>query len=441
MTKITGDDLIAAGYTAGPHFKQMLITANKAGRIDKEVLDKMAPAPVVVKPLEDGKPLSVYAYPETDEEFANMDASRNSLHEVLRTPNTIRGALMPDACPAGPHGTIPVGGVVASTRIHPGMHSADVCCSVFRTCHRGSAEEVFNRYRSITHFGGGGRKDDKFPLPKDLIERIKGNSFTKKHLDAAKEHFGTQGDGNHFGVVGKLGPYTQLVTHHGSRGFGAGVFKDAMKIAEQHTSIVSPDTLKQNSWLPEDIESEYWDALMIIQEWTRLNHSAIHAMSRSSPTLVFNSIRGTFTPHNFVFRKWAVPHLYYHAKGATPLWTSGVKMIPLNMRDGILVVTSHPDSPNGSMGFGPHGAGRNLSRTKFRNSGIKVDSGSTEAHFFSGHADVTEMPQAYKDAESIVNSIKRDNLATVMDVIKPKYSLMAGLQPWEVARMKKKGTL
>lgn len=36
MTKITGDDLIAAGYTAGPHFKQMLSTANQVGRIDKE---------------------------------------------------------------------------------------------------------------------------------------------------------------------------------------------------------------------------------------------------------------------------------------------------------------------------------------------------------------------------------------------------------------------
>jgi hypothetical protein len=41
---------------------------------------------------------------------------------------------MPDACPTGPEGQIPVGGVVvAKNAIHPGFHSADICCSVMLT--------------------------------------------------------------------------------------------------------------------------------------------------------------------------------------------------------------------------------------------------------------------------------------------------------------------
>ena len=52
--------------------------------------------------------------------------------ELMRVPTIVAGAVMPDACPAGAApGTIPVGGVVAAKdAIHPGMHSADICCSM-----------------------------------------------------------------------------------------------------------------------------------------------------------------------------------------------------------------------------------------------------------------------------------------------------------------------
>ena len=53
------------------------------------------------------------------------------MQTLMKTPTIVDGAIMPDACPAGPNGTIPVGGVaVAKNAIHPGMHSADICCSV-----------------------------------------------------------------------------------------------------------------------------------------------------------------------------------------------------------------------------------------------------------------------------------------------------------------------
>ena len=50
----------------------------------------------------------------------------------MRVPTIVAGAVMPDACPSGAApGTIPVGGVVAAKdAIHPGMHSADICCSM-----------------------------------------------------------------------------------------------------------------------------------------------------------------------------------------------------------------------------------------------------------------------------------------------------------------------
>ncbi|MGE0283289.1 MAG: hypothetical protein AB7P20_22080 [Rhizobiaceae bacterium] len=60
---------------------------------------------------------------------------------------------MPDACPAG---TIPVGGVVVSEAIYPGMHSADICCSMaISTFARVSSAALLDAVHAVTHFGPG----------------------------------------------------------------------------------------------------------------------------------------------------------------------------------------------------------------------------------------------------------------------------------------------
>ncbi|WP_446916796.1 hypothetical protein, partial [Klebsiella pneumoniae] len=60
---------------------------------------------------------------DTAVEQQNIDYVRLSMQQLMRTPTVVTGAVMPDACPAGPPGTIPVGGVVvARNAIHPGMH-------------------------------------------------------------------------------------------------------------------------------------------------------------------------------------------------------------------------------------------------------------------------------------------------------------------------------
>ena len=71
---------------------------------------------------------------ETPDEEDNIAKVRETMTKLMRTPTIEAGAIMPDACPAGPLGTIPVGGAIAARNaIHPGMHSADICCSVMIT--------------------------------------------------------------------------------------------------------------------------------------------------------------------------------------------------------------------------------------------------------------------------------------------------------------------
>ena len=211
--------------------------------------------------------------------FAAMD-------EVMKTPTLIAGAVMPDACATGDT-SIPVGGVVvAENAIHPGFHSADICCSVMATNfgeHR-SPETVLNMAQKATHFGKGGRTRSagvfKY-LRTELADRIRSNSlFSDSDFKIAQLHLGTQGDGNHFLFVGRSENHggITLVTHHGSRAFGARLYEKGMQIANHYRQSISPETLKDNAWIPANTEDGrlYWDALQVVREWTKFNHEVIH---------------------------------------------------------------------------------------------------------------------------------------------------------------------
>ena len=230
------------------------------------------------------------------------------------------------------------------------------------------------------------------------------NRFLAMTTDAASKHFGTQGDGNHFFYVGRVASTGQvaLVTHHGSRKPGALLYKAGMDLAESHRRRLSPETPAHNAWIPSETDDgrDYWAALQLIRTWTKKNHFAIHdAVARHLGAKVKDRF---WNEHNFVFRK--SDGLFYHAKGATPAWSdfapdsSGLTLIPLNMAEPILIARGL-DAENG-LGFAPHGAGRNFSRSAYmrRHAGkteaqmVEEQTKGIDARFFCGIPDVSELP-------------------------------------------------
>ena len=258
-------------------------------RIRDDLAREITPAPVTMDLRAPGEVAFheniVAAHPDEEENILKV---RETMTALMRTPTLEAGAIMPDACPAGPVGTIPVGGVVAARNaIHPGMHSADICCSVMMTdLGHADPKAVLDAAQSVTHFGPGGRAEgDRMPAPDDLIEAFHENRFLQnpKSLHMAEAHLGTQGDGNHFLFVGrsrKTGR-TAMITHHGSRGPGAVLYKHGMAAAERYRAEISPQTARQNAWIPADSEDgqAYWAALQVIREWTKANHTSIHQAS------------------------------------------------------------------------------------------------------------------------------------------------------------------
>ncbi|EDM45388.1 hypothetical protein SCB49_06262 [unidentified eubacterium SCB49] len=458
-TEITGHTLIELGFRSGKWMKEALIHINENNLSEAEMLAYLEPfkLPDPIALLEKAAPFSINIKAENKLEEENVSSVVESMNVLMKTPTLVQGAIMPDACPTGPAGIIPVGGIaVAKNAIHPGMHSADICCSVMLTDFgKTDPKAVLDAAHSITHFGPGGRdRNTQFRFPMDLLAEIEANFFLndQKSISAARSHLGTQGDGNHFLFVGtsKKTGNTMLVTHHGSRGFGANLFSKGMKVAERFRRELSPDTKKQNAWIPFDTEegSSYWEALQIIRKWTKKNHEVLHDATLEK--LGVTKENRYWNEHNFVFKDG---DLFYHAKGATPLDPkfmpdiTGPRLIPLNMSEPVLIVEGATTKNN--LGFAPHGAGRNMSRTQHRKSKtgtiqeiFNEETKGLDVRFYSKEIDITELPSAYKNATTVRTQMDQYDLGTVIDEVMPYGCIMAGdfkkNAPWRVKREKKR---
>ncbi len=151
--------------------------------------------------------------------------------------------------------------------------------------------------------------------------------------------------------------------------------------------------------------------------------------------------------HNFVFKE---NDLFYHAKGATPIKKSflpednHLRIIPMNMAEPILIVEGETTATN--LGFAPHGAGRNISRTQHKRANshktnaevFMEETAGLDIRFFSNEIDISELPSAYKSADSVRTQMDEFGLGRVVDEVLPYGSIMAGdclvNAPWKKKR-------
>lgn len=491
--EIKARDLIAAGWHEGRRLGVALRRAREleaGGMMREEMLiqlERELPKQLpIVLPRHEPAPLAEAIEAKTPEEHENLTASRARMRELLHMPGIRRGTLMPDACPAGPgRATIPVGGAIeVENGIIPGAHSADICCSMFASFFPDNhpVPELMDQLQKSTHFGPGGRAPGEQWNAPVLEEPVWDNPFLKDLQTRARGFMGTQGDGNHFAYVGHItfsegqraaledtgytelaewierrdGVFNVLVTHHGSRGLGAEVYKRGQVAAEKWCRENTKDIPKSAVWLPADSPAgtAYWDALQYVSRWTRENHAQIHAafLRRIGQRALIQ----IGNEHNFV---WKRGDYFLHGKGATPAWTAAdgrplLGLIPLNMAREILIVLGADNDT--FLSFCPHGAGRNRSRRatmrEFVDADGEPDPGRVkeaidretrglDVRWYCGSPDLTESPLGYKDATKVKAQIARFALASVIGEIRPRGCIMAGEQAephWARARREKR---
>ncbi len=449
--KIRGKDLEKIGYPRGSKVASMAINImmkhykqNNKGFV-LNLLEKIANTPEeykgdqilraiarefiepekpVLELLNDGDeiPLTHPSQIQHYQTYGSKNIGITALQQMdvaMRLPIVSGGALMADAH-AG-YG-LPIGGVLATENaVIPYGVGMDIGCRMCLSIYPMPADYIMqNRHqltldlKANTRFGN--RSFDK-PNSSAILDRAEFRDIkTVRQLkDKAWGQLGSSGSGNHFvefGVVeitaadNDLGldmkQYMAVLSHSGSRGLGAMIAQTYTKIAKELCRL--PREAQHLAWLNLDSEAgmEYWLAMNLAGDYASACHHDIH--KRLSDALGEQPIAVVENHHNFAWKE-QLPNgkeVVVHRKGATPAGKGVLGVIPGSMTAPGFIVRGKGNPL--SLNSASHGAGRQMSRTKAKNSftkkAMKEVLSKAGVRLIGGGID--EIPMAYKDIEQVM---------------------------------------
>ncbi|WP_407569609.1 RtcB family protein [Deinococcus altitudinis] len=356
------------------------------------------------------------------------------MNTAMRLPISRAGALMPDAHVG--YG-LPIGGVLATEgAVIPYGVGVDIGCSMRLSVYAAPAASLDARgavglLQKHTRFGAGVGWDRRERLHHDVLDDPAWHSQPLlRHLfDKAVNQLGTSGSGNHFAEFGTFtlpaaqgglepGSYLALLTHSGSRGFGAQVAGHFTRLAESlHPHLDA--SAKKLAWLGLDTQEghDYWQAMTLAGEYALANHEQIHgrvakALGEAPALSVSNS-------HNLAWKQEVGGReLIVHRKGATPAASGVLGLIPGSMADPAYLVRGRgqPDSLESAS----HGAGRQMGRKAAEKAIAKADWKAylAERNVTLLGGGIDEAPQAYKRVEEVIAA--QTDLVEVLGSFQPQ---------------------
>ncbi|MDX1943671.1 MAG: RtcB family protein [Saprospiraceae bacterium] len=442
--KLRGKDLVAIGYTEGPaigtaisvmhqHYKRknfddaIIILKNILENPEAFLNDeKFAPVSrLLLKKIEKDKAPQVLALAETPlnyQSYGLEGIERGAIAQMetaMRLPVTVAGALMPDAHEG--YG-LPIGGVLATENaVIPYGVGMDIGCRMCLTMYDLKSEFLEKNRTKLkdlllenTRFGQAAFEK---PFDDEVLTRLEFQEIPilKKLKQKAVEQIGSSGSGNHFvefGIVNiidpnnefhlPIGEYVGILSHSGSRGFGANIAQHFTKVAMDKTPL--PKEAKHLAWLSLDDEAgiEYWLAMNLAGDYASANHRHIHL--RLAQALGQEPIAKVENHHNFAWKEFLDDgrEVIIHRKGATPAKTGVLGIIPGSMTAPGFIVRGKGKAI--SLNSASHGAGRKMSRRKAQESFSKSQLDKyLQVHgvdLIGGGLD--EAPFAYKNIEHVM---------------------------------------
>lgn len=401
-----------------------------AQRLTRSRAEKQKPAKNPMPPRREH--YAVYGPEFIDQEtFRQMDTA-------IALPISVKGALMADAHVG--YG-LPIGGVLATyNAVIPYGVGMDIGCRMCMSVYGLSAsflDKKRERLRNIlieqTRFGHAEFKDIR---DHEILERkeLNGIKFLRSLKPKLHAQLGTSGHGNHFVDLGLVefgeafgnvpaGTYLAVLSHSGSRNFGAEVARHYTKIAKQKLGL---DGASANlAWLELDSEEgqEYWQAMTLAGDFSAANHHIIH--DKISGALGEAPLCRIENHHNYAWKE-KLPEsgeLIIHRKGATPAGKGSLGIIPGNMVSPAYIVEGKGNER--SLNSASHGAGRRLSRRQAKKRIARNSLDATlKAHdveLIGGTTD--ESPDAYKDIVQVMEAQKE--LVEIRGIFHPKIVRMA----------------
>jgi len=369
------------------------------------------------------------------------DLTLTQMDVACRLPVSVRGAQMPDGHPG--YG-LPIGGVLATRdSVIPYAVGVDIGCRMKLTIVdlpanrlEGMRGKLRNALTAETKFGIGG--SFKGTRDHDVLEdeAWKELPYSLRNLrEKAVAQLGTSGSGNHFAswceievsdTLGEVpaGKYLALLSHSGSRGFGAQIADRYTKEAMAKCSFL-PANAKRLAWLDtrSSAGQEYWLAMNLAGRYAAANHDCIH-----KHVIKAAGLKPLFCVENAHNLAWKEMHdgeeLIVHRKGATPAAVGQLGVIPGTMADPAFVVRGLGNEE--SLRSASHGAGRKFSRSmamkSFTGSQMKKYLADCGVELISGGVD--ESPMAYKNIHDVMKA--QEDLVEIVAKIQPRIVLMAG---------------
>ncbi len=454
--KLRGKDLIKIGYPEGPaigmainmmlkHYKRH--SKEEALSILKEVLDNpkeyendMVLGRIVrsMRAKEAKKEIELNPAVEDYPVFgANQieQGARDQMNTALRLPVSVGGALMPDAHQG--YG-LPIGGVLAvENAVIPYGVGMDIGCRMALSLYDFKPGYLENKRAELTEVL---MKNTRFgfdtfenPMDDEVLSRPEFKEIKKvKDLrQKAISQIGSSGSGNHFVEFGLVqltdennefnlpkGEYMALLSHSGSRGFGANIAQYYTKIAMEKCLL--PKEAKHLAWLSLDSQEgmEYWLAMNLAGDYASACHNHIH--QRISKAIGGEVIAKVENHHNFAWKEQMPDgkEVIVHRKGATPAGKGVLGVIPGSMTAPGFIVRGKGSAL--SLNSASHGAGRLMSRRKAKEAITKHELTKIlkdhKVDLIGGGLD--EAPIAYKDINKVMKY--QSDLVDVLGTFTPK---------------------
>ncbi|MBQ6230638.1 MAG: RtcB family protein [Eubacterium sp.] len=370
-----------------------------------------------------GKYTDAIVYTVENEQFALDEYARKQLQMICNHPSAEGSVIrvMPDVHP-GKVGTIGLTMTVEDS-ILPSLVGVDIGCgmTMARVKTRGlQFQQLDSVIRDNVPVGPRIRdKEHKYTEKIDLSElRCAKNINARK----AELSIGTLGGGNHFIEVDKDEEGSiYLVVHSGSRHLGMEVADYYLRTGQKEMQMKKQGFASyEMTCLSGKLMEDYLHDLEIMQEFARLNREAI---IESIVKGMKWKIEDSFTCiHNYVDFSGEKPVL---RKGAISAKEGEKVIIPINMRDGIILGTGL-GNPEWNYSA-PHGAGRIYKRSEVAEHHTVSDFKKAMDGIYSiciNKDTLDESPFAYRGVDEIAEVI--GETVSIDKIVKPVYNYKAG---------------
>lgn len=388
---------------------------------------------------------AVSNYDEIDDELTFL--IKNSIY------NESNIAIMPDAHRGKAHASV---GFTATytDKIIPNTVGVDIACrvSLFRIDGEINLDILDKAIHEHVPSGNSIRQNEPIESQQFPYEELRCWDGIKDGEERYRKSMGTLGSGNHYIAIEGNDENKYLAIHCGSRNFGLrvanyyqelaiaardarkkeiydryeqmitekrekGYFNAIQQLIEIRKTEIAAEPIDDLCYIEGQDMEDYLHDMDMLRKWSYLNHytiaSFIAMVTGWSYPEEISSI------HNYVDTEHKIIR-----KGAIAAYEGELGIIPLNMRDGSLIVRGKGNEKY--LYSAPHGAGRIMSRAEAKRNIDMVEYEKSMQGIYSTsikNSTIDEAPMAYKPSEEIIKAI--EPTVDIIEHIYPIYNYKA----------------